>query len=305
MNANTNMSARRILVSITSGAAACLAVLAAWPAPATAEIGNCALYGPKGQFAITPARAGQLTVQTHLPAPAWWNGARADEIRDGFEYCMAANIANRLGLERLQVVDVAWPSLVADSSFWDAILAGQKLPFDLALAEISITDARKQVVDFSVPYFASDIGVLVKAGTVLDADSIKDKRIGFQEGTTGGSFVVDVLQPNQPAQGFGDMFSLLTALRTGRIDAAMTDTAILLASAAQSGGRFKVVGQYRTDQGYGALYPKGSPNKDELDQIIRQLIDDGTLTKLSAVYLGAAFGQDPAKIPYFTVEGGS
>ena len=55
----------------------------------------------------------------------------------------------------------------------------------------------------------------------------------------------------------------------------------------------------------GALYPKGSPNKDELDQIIRQLIDDGTLTKLSAVYLGAAFGQDPAKIPYFTVEGGS
>ena len=63
------------LVSITSGAAACLAVLAAWPAPATAEIGNCALYGPKGQFAITPAQAGQLTVQTHLPAPAWWNGA--------------------------------------------------------------------------------------------------------------------------------------------------------------------------------------------------------------------------------------
>ena len=56
---------------------------------------------------------------------------------------------------------------------------------------------------------------------------------------------------------------------------------------------------------YGALYPKGSANKKELDRVIKQLIDDGTLAKLSAVYLGSAFGQDPAKIPYFTVDGGS
>ena len=253
---------------------------------------------PEGPVLITPAQAGQLTVQTHLPAPAWWNGARADEIKDGFEYCMAANIANRLGLERMQVVDIAWPTLVADSSFWDAILGGQKLRFDLALAEISITAARKQEVDFSVPYFASDIGVLVKADTVIDADSIKDKRIGFQEGTTGGSFVVDVLQPNQPAQGFGDMFSLLTALRTGRIDAAMTDTAIVMTSAAQSGGRFKVVGQYKTGEQYGAVYPKDSPNAAILDQVIQALIDDGTLGKLAAVYLDTVWRVDPASVPY-------
>jgi polar amino acid transport system substrate-binding protein len=65
------------------------------------------------------------------------------------------------------------------------------------------------------------------------------------------------------------------------------------------------VGQYRTDQGYGALYPQGSPDKDVLDRIIRQLIDDGTLAKLSAVHLGSAFGQDPATIPYFTVKDAS
>ena len=94
------------------------------------------------------------------------------------------------------------------------------------------------------------------------------------------------------------MFSLLTALRTGRIDAAMTDTAILLASAAQSGGRFKVVGQYRTGEQYGAVYPKNSPNAAILDQVIQALIDDGTLGKLAAAYLDTVWRVDPASVAY-------
>jgi polar amino acid transport system substrate-binding protein len=98
---------------------------------------------------------------------------------------------------------------------------------------------------------------------------------------------------------------MVTALEAGRVDAVVHDTTILLAYPQKRESRVRLVGQYRTDQGNGALYPKGSLNKDELDRIIRQLIDDGTLTKLSAVYLGAAFGQDPAKIPYFTVDDGS
>jgi polar amino acid transport system substrate-binding protein len=291
------MSDRWARAAIACGAAAWLLGSTVLPAPA-AEIGKCVLYGPKGEFSITPAKPGQLTVETHLPAPAWWNGDRADEIEDGFEYCMAANIAHRLGLEKLEVVDVAWPALVADSSFWDAVVGGQKLPFDLALAEISITDARKQVVDFSVPYFASDIGVLVKAGTEVDGPSLKRLRIGVQAGTTGAGYVADVLQPEQPAQGFGDIVSMLTALQAGRIDAAMTDTAILLASAAQSGGRFKVVGQYGTGEQYGAVYPKNSPNAAILDRVIQALIDDGTLGKLATVYLETVWRVDPATVPY-------
>lgn len=292
------MSNCRARVAIACGAAAWLLGLTALAQPAAAEIGKCVLYGPKGAFSIMPAKPGQLTVETHLPAPAWWNGDRADEIEDGFEYCMAANIAHRLGLEKLEVVDVAWPALVADSSFWEAVVGGQKLAFDLALAEISITDARKQVVDFSVPYFASDIGVLVKTGTAVDGPTLKRMRIGVQAGTTGAAYVADVLQPEQPVQGFGDVVSMLTALQAGRIDAAMTDTAILLASAAQSGGRFKVVGQYRTGEQYGAVYPKNSPNAATLDRVIQALIDDGTLGKLAAIYLDTVWRVDPASVPY-------
>ena len=129
-----------------------------------ATIGKCELYGKKGEVAFTPAKPGQLTVEVNLPAPGWWNGDTPDTIKDGYEYCMAANIAYRAGLDKVVVTNVAW----------DALVAGQTKDFDFALSEISITDERKKVVTFSVPYFHSDIGVLVKKGTVVDSAKMKD-----------------------------------------------------------------------------------------------------------------------------------
>src|SRR5262245_36693398 len=70
-------------------------------------IGNCELTGKKGAFPIVPVQAGQLTVQAYLPAPGWWNGDTPDTIKDGFEYCMAANIAYRGGLDKIVVISAA------------------------------------------------------------------------------------------------------------------------------------------------------------------------------------------------------
>jgi polar amino acid transport system substrate-binding protein len=284
------MKRRSIPLAALSGAFALAVALAgATPAPAADMIGNCELTGTKGSVPISPAIPGQLTVEVNLPAPGWWNGDTPDTIKDGYEYCMAANIAYRAGLDKVKVVNVAW----------DALVAGQTKNFDLALSEISITAERKKVVDFSVPYFSSDIGVLVKKGTKVDENSIKKMRIGVQQATTGADFVHDKLKPETPEKVFPDTPSMFTALQAGQIDVAMTDTAIVLGQAATSGGLFEVVGQYSTGETYGALYPKGSPNAKALDKIIQSLIDDGTLKKLSAKYLAAAWGADPTQIPYF------
>lgn len=266
-----------------------LAALAATGAARAETIGNCEVTGQKGQFAFTPAVPGQLTVEVNLPAPGWWNGDTPESIKDGYEYCLAANIAHRAGLDKVAVVNVAW----------DALVAGQTKNFDLALSQISITDERKKVVDFSVPYFSSDIGVLVKKGTKLDTASIKEAQIGVQQGTTGATFVADTLKPTKAAKVFPDTPSLFTALFAGQIDAAMTDTAIVLGQASASNGALDVVGQYATGETYGALYPKASPNEKVLDQIIQALIDDGTTKQLAAKYLAAAWGVDPTSIPYF------
>ena len=126
---------------------------AATPAATGGKIGNCDVVGPKGSIPIaSPAKAGQLTVEVSLPAPIWWNGDTPEAIKDGMEYCLAAEIAYRAGFEKVEVVNVGW----------DPLVTGQTSGFDLAMSEISITDERKKVVDFSVPYFSSDIGVLTR-----------------------------------------------------------------------------------------------------------------------------------------------
>ena len=269
--------------------AAALGMAALSTAGAAATIGNCELYGEKGAVAMTPAVPGQLTVEVNLPAPGFWNGDTPESIKDGFEYCLAANIAHRLGLDKVGVVNVAW----------DALVAGQTRNYDLALSQASITDERKKVVDFSVPYFASDAGVLVKKGNTVDAQSIKAKRIGVQQATTGAAFVDAKLKPETPPKVFPDTPSMFTALMANQVDAAMTDTAIVLSQAAESGGRVEVIGQYTTGESYGGIYPKGSANAAVLDQVIQSMLDDGTIKKLAGKYLAEAWGADPTAIPYF------
>lgn len=267
-----------------------LCTVALWPVLASAEtIGNCEVTGTKGSFTITPAVAGTLTVETSLPGPGWWNGDTPETIKDGYEYCMAANIAWRAGLDSVTVVNVAW----------DGLIAGLTENFDLALSQISITDERKKVVDFSIPYFSSDIGVMARAGTAVDATSIKEMRIGVQGATTGADFVTNVLKPTIPPSVFPDTPSMFTALAARQLDVVMTDTAIVLGQAVTSNGLFDVVGQYKTGETYGAIYPKGSPNGPVFDQIIQQMQDDGTLAAISAKYLAEAWGIDPGTVPYF------
>lgn len=271
-------------------AAAVLALGFAVPAVAAGGYGNCEVTGQKGAYHITPAAPGQLTVEVTLPAPGWYNGDTPATIKDGYEYCMGANIAYRAGLDKLAIVNVAWPQLIG----------GHTTNFDLALAEASITEARKKVVDFSVPYFNSDIGLLTKSGLKVDSAGAKNLRIGVHQGTTGADFITDVLKPTKPVKVYPTVPGMMAALVAGEIDAAADDTAYVLAYAAQSHGTLAVAGQYHTGETYGAVYPKGSANEATFDKIIQSLKDDGTLDKLAAKYLAAAWGADPTKVPYFT-----
>jgi ABC-type amino acid transport substrate-binding protein len=256
--------------------------------PASAEmIGNCEVTSAKGSMPIKPAIPGQLTVQTSLPAPAWWNGDSPDAMKDGYEFCMAVDMANRAGLDKVKIVNVSF----------DALVAAQTKDFDLALAEISITDKRKQVVDFSAPYFDSDIGVVVKKGTEYSPDTVKDMRIGVMQGTTGASFVDKNLHPKE-VKVFSDTGTLTTALMANQIDAGLHDTSIVLGAASNSHGMLLVPDQYTTGESYGALYPKGSANRDTFDKMIAAQKQDGTLDKLAKKYLADAWGADPTKIPY-------
>jgi polar amino acid transport system substrate-binding protein len=270
-------------------AAAMIGLATAAPASAADMIGNCEVTGQKGSIPLAnPAKPGQFTVLTSLPSPVWWNGDAVEDVKDGMEYCMAAEIAWRAGYDKLEIVNTSW----------EAFIGNQASGYDMGMAQTSITEERKKVFDFSVPYFSSDMGVISKADAPVDEKSIKTAKIGIQQGTTGAAFVTDKLGITN-TQVYADQGEMFAGLRAGQIDAAVTDTSITLAEEKASEGKSKVVGQYKTGETYGAIYQKGNPNNATIDKIIQSMIDDGTMAKLGEKYLAAAWGKDPASIPYF------
>jgi polar amino acid transport system substrate-binding protein len=269
--------------------AAVAAFALAAPAGAADMIGNCEVTGAKGSMAIAnPAKPGQLTVLTSLPAPIWWNGDAVENVKDGMEYCLAAEIAWRAGFDKLEIVNTSW----------EAFIGNQAKDYDVGFAQTSITEERKQVFDFTTPYFNSDMGVIAKADAPVDEKSIKTAKVGIQQGTTGATFVTEKLGIKE-AQVFGDQPELFAALRAGQIDAAVTDTSITLAEEKATEGKSKVIGQYKTGETYGGIMQKGNGNNETVSKIIQSIVDDGTMAKLGAKYLAAEWGKDPASVPYF------
>lgn len=75
---------------------------------------------------------------------------------------------------------------------FDAIVAGQVDPesYDIVLSQVTITEERAKVVDFSVGYFKSDQGVLVKKGTPIATYADLNKlTVGVQASTTAEYYV--------------------------------------------------------------------------------------------------------------------
>ena len=126
-----------------------------------------------------PVKADTLTVVTSLPGPGFWEGSDTDptKLKSGYEYDIAKSMEQAFGLHHLVILNKEF----------DAIVAGEvtKSDYDVALSQISITCDRAKVVDFSVPYFQSNQGILVRTGTkVPDLAAAKTLHWGGQTSTT-------------------------------------------------------------------------------------------------------------------------
>jgi polar amino acid transport system substrate-binding protein len=279
--------APRVRAGLLSAALLAAAPLAATAAP---DYGKCEVSGERGSVKLQTVTPGVLTVRPVLASPGYWNGDSLDNVKDGFEYCMAANMAYRAGLDGVVLV----------SRSFAQILTGTSQGFDIALSEVTITDARKKVVNFTDPYFSSGQGVLVRKGTKIDKESIKKARLGVRQGTTTVTYLEEHVKPTQEMKVYSDNAPMYAALAANQVDAVVYDTVNVLARAHQSNGLFEVVGRYDTNEVWGGLVNKDSPNLPAFNKMIADFKKDGTFEKLTAKYLLPAFGMDPDKIPDFT-----
>ena len=140
---------------------------------------------PADEGYITP---GKLTIATGDTAYDPYVIDDDPSSGEGFEAAIAYAIADQLGFAP---DDVEW----VRTSFEAAIAPGPK-NFDFNLQQYSITDERKQAVDFSSPYYApSQAVVAIEGGAADGVDTIadlKDLLLGAMAGTTSSQTIEEV-----------------------------------------------------------------------------------------------------------------
>jgi polar amino acid transport system substrate-binding protein len=226
-----------------------------------------------------------LTIATDEPAYEPWVVGDDPESGEGFEAAVAYAVAEQLGYGEDQVTWTRVP-------FNAAIQPGPR-PFDFDINQFSITEERKQAVDFSSPYYTVSQAVITTAGSAADGATsiadLKDLKIGAQVATTSLDALEEVIAPNTDPVVFNTNDDAKLALQNGQVDAIVTDlpTAFFITAAELDDG--VIVGQLETsDEGgdqFGLLLEKDSPLTDCVSQAVDALREDGTLDDLEQEWL--------------------
>lgn len=174
---------------------------------------------------------------------------------------------------------------------FNGIIPGlQTKAIDAALAGITMTEKRAEVIDFSDPYYESGLAILVPVNSEIKAAAdLAGKEVAVKTGTA----TVDYMKANVPGAKlklFPNIDNAFLELATKRVDAVVHDTPNVQYYANTAGnGKVKVVGSLKSGDFYGIAFPKGSALRATVNEALAAIKADGTYDKLYEHW----FGQKP------------
>ena len=225
----------------------------------------------------TLVEPGALTTCTHLPYPPFQFERDGEVV--GFDVELMDLVAEELGVEQ-KIVDTPFETIKTGAD----LNAGK---CDVAAAGMTITDERKQSLDFSVPYFDATQALLAEKGSgITSLETAKDKKVGSQSATTGEDYVkAEGVDPVS----FETSDAELNGLKSGQVDVIIQDLPVVsewLKDDANSD--YEIVADLDTGEQYGFAVKKDG--NDELlatiDEVITKAREDGTYDELYAKWIG-------------------
>lgn len=236
--------------------------------------------GPDHPALFTP---GQLTVGTGDPVFPPWMLDDDPYGGEGFENGMVYALAEELGFD---YDDVVW----VGQTFEEAIAPGAK-PYDFAIQQISVTEERQQIVDFSMVYFQPDkVVVALPDSAVVEATTFADLQAadwGATIGTTDLDYIENILGVTDVAV-FDDQAGTFQALLGGQIDATVVALpTALFATAVQipEAAIVAVLPPDENDTGHGLLFQQGNELVDCINEGLEAIIAAGVIDGLIEEYL--------------------
>lgn len=167
---------------------------------------------------------------------------------------------------------------------------------DIGIGSTTITLAREEVVDFSLPYFLTGTRLLVpKDSPIKDFPDLVGKRVGMGSGSTANIKGIDravesgLIKPACKKVLFEEHNKGFLALQQGKIHAYFTDASILagMKAKAQNPGDWKMVGRYLTYEPYGIILPKNQGEwRDFVNATLIRMIKSGRFEEIYDKWFG-------------------
>ena len=226
---------------------------------------------------FTVVEDGKLHMATNAAFPPYEMVAD-DGSFEGIDVEIAGKIAEKLGLEL--VVD--------DMDFGSIITSVQTGKSDIAMAGMTVTDERKQNIDFSDTYATGVQVVIVPLDSDIETiDDLQGKLIGCQESTTGYIYCSDDYGEDM-VTAFPNGANAVQALLSGKVDAVVIDSQPAQEFVAQNAGKLKILSTEYVSEDYAIGVSKDNTAlRDAVNNALKELIDDGTVQSILDKYIKA------------------
>ncbi len=210
----------------------------------------------------------------------------------GFDIDVVKAVAAKAGIE-VKFLNTPWEGI------FNSLNQGDR---DLLVSAITITDERKQTMDFSDPYFdAQQLIAVKKDSKIAKFADLKKLKVGVQNGTTGDEVVTKLQgKASSNVKRFESTPLALKELEAGGVDAVVADNGVVVHYVNNnSDSKFKTISDasFAAEQ-YGLAVKKG--NTELLAKLSKGLADikaDGTYNKIYTQYFGAPPAMASAAAP--------
>jgi polar amino acid transport system substrate-binding protein len=272
MNA-ISMSRRFALLAVASAAvlSACSKQEAAPAAPAAA---------PAAAAPAAPAPAKVYVVGTDA-AYAPFESVSPGGAIEGFDVDVVKAVAAKAGIE-VKFVNTPWEGI------FKTLDTGER---DMVVSAVTITDERKQTMDFSEPYFNANQLIAVKdSSKVAKFDDLKKLKVGVQTGTTGDEVVQKLLgKTSTSIKRFESTPLALKELEAGGVGAVVADNGVVQHYIQNNpAAKFKSVSDASfTPEQYGIAMKKGNTElAKKINDALVAIKADGSYDTIHVKYFG-------------------
>ncbi|MCZ8110788.1 MAG: basic amino acid ABC transporter substrate-binding protein [Betaproteobacteria bacterium] len=253
-------------------------------AAATVMLAACGKKEPAPAPAATapaPAPAKVYVVGTDAAYAPFESQNEKGEIV-GFDIDVVQAIAAKAGIQ-VKFVNTPWEGI------FNTLQQGDR---DMIVSAVTITDERKQTMDFSDPYFdAAQLIAVKETSKVTKFADLKKLKVGVQTGTTGDEAVSKLMgKTSTSIKRFESTPLALKELESGGVDAVVADNGVIAHYVANNpGGKFKTVSDKEfVPEQYGIAVKKGNAELlGKLNQGLAAIKADGTYAQIYAKYFGA------------------